>query len=119
MVQVVAGNLWDAQADAHVNAVNTQGVMGEGIALQFKTKWPEMYLAYRSACEAGEIEPGRMHVFALGEACQPRFIINFPTKRDWRLPSRLGDIESRLNSLVQEIRGREIRSIALPALGCG
>jgi O-acetyl-ADP-ribose deacetylase (regulator of RNase III) len=119
MLELVEGNLLEAETDALVNTVNTEGVMGKGIALQFKTKFPEMYLAYRSACQNGEVQPGRMHVFQLGEGSQPRLIINFPTKREWRSPSRMEDIESGLNALAQEIRIRAIRSIALPALGCG
>ncbi len=119
MLEFVEGNLLEAHADALVNAVNTEGVMGKGIALQFKERFPAMFEDYRSACEAGTVKPGKMHVFALGAGRLPRLIINFPTKRDWRSPSRLEDIESGLSALGQEIREREIRSIAIPALGCG
>jgi O-acetyl-ADP-ribose deacetylase (regulator of RNase III) len=119
MLELVEGNLLEADAGALVNTVNTEGVMGKGIALQFSKKFPEMYAAYRAACKAGEVRPGRMHVFERGEMFQPRYVINFPTKRDWRSPSRLGDIEAGLAALVEEIRNRRIRSVALPALGCG
>lgn len=119
MVQLVDGNLLDSPANALVNSVNNEGVMGKGIALQFKKRFPAMFEAYCFACQAGDVKPGKMHFFALGEACQPRFIINFPTKRDWRSPSRLEDIESGLHALAQEIYQREIRSVAIPALGCG
>ena len=119
MIELVEGNLLEAQTDALVNAVNTQGVMGKGIALLFKERFPKMFDDYRTACAAGEVQPGRMHVFDRGNAFQPRFIINFPTKRDWRSPSRLEDVESGLIALVDEIRRRHIRSVALPALGCG
>ena len=119
MLELTEGNLLDAQADALVNTVNTEGVMGKGIALQFSKKFPEMFEEYRRACKAGEVQPGRMHVFEREEMFQPRYLINFPTKRHWRSPSRLEDIESGLEALVTEIRKRKIRSIALPPLGCG
>ncbi len=119
MLELAEGNLLEADADALVNTVNTEGVMGKGIALQFSKKFPEMFEAYRRACEAGLVQPGRMHVYQRGEMFQPRFIINFPTKRHWRSPSRLQDIEAGLKALVEEIRKHHIRSIALPPLGCG
>jgi len=119
MLKLVEGNLLEAEADALVNTVNTEGVMGKGIALQFAKKFPDMLAAYKEACKAGEVAPGRMHVFERGEMFQPRYIINFPTKRHWRSPSRIEDIESGLCALVQEIAKRHIRSIALPPLGCG
>lgn len=75
MVQEAEGNRLDAEVDALVNAVNTQGVMGKGVALHFKTRFPKMFEAYRSACQAGDVKPGRMHVFTLGEGCQPRCAI--------------------------------------------
>lgn len=119
MLELTKGNLLDAQTDALVNTVNTEGVMGKGIALQFKKKFPEMYEAYRAACEAGEVQPGRMHVFERSDMLRPRFIINFPTKRHWRSPARLVDIEAGLAALVAEIRERGIESVAVPPLGCG
>ena len=78
-----------------------------------------MFESYRRACRAGEVQPGRMHVFEVGEASQLRYIINFPTKRRWRSVSRLEDIDAGLTALVHEVRRLEIRSIAVPALGCG
>ena len=119
MIELIEGNLLEAEADALVNTVNTEGVMGKGVALQFSKKFPEMLKAYRRACEAGEVQPGRMNIYERGEMFQPRFIINFPTKRHWRSPSRLEDIEAGLRALVKEIEKRGIRSIALPPLGCG
>jgi O-acetyl-ADP-ribose deacetylase (regulator of RNase III) len=119
MIEFVQGDLLEAPADALVNAVNTEGVMGKGIALLFKERFPQMYSVYRQACVAGEVRPGKMHVFDCGFGSRPRFIINFPTKRDWRLPSKLEDVETGLAALVQEIQERQIRSVALPALGCG
>jgi O-acetyl-ADP-ribose deacetylase (regulator of RNase III) len=93
--------------------------MGKGIALQFKKKYPEMYEGYRRACETGDITPGRMHVFERSDGFNPRYIINFPTKRHSRSPSRMEDIEAGLAALKAEIEKRGIRSVAMPALGCG
>ncbi len=119
MFELAKGNLFETDAEAFVNTVNTAGVMGKGIALQFKKRFPEMYQAYRAACEAGEVRPGHMHVFEQMASLKPRYIINFPTKGDWRSASRMTDIKAGLAALRQEIDKRRIRSIAVPALGCG
>lgn len=119
MIELVEGNLLDAQADALVNTVNTEGVMGKGIALQFSKRFPEMVEHYRAACKSGELQPGRLHVFERREMFSPRYIINFPTKRHWRSPSRLEDIDAGLATLVEEIKRRGIMSVAVPPLGCG
>ena len=119
MIQMRQGDLLRADADALVNAVNTVGVMGKGIALQFKQAYPGMFNSYKAACDAGEVQVGRMHVVELGEAVKPKWIINFPTKRHWRQPSRIEDVEAGLTALVEEVRRLGITSIALPALGCG
>jgi O-acetyl-ADP-ribose deacetylase (regulator of RNase III) len=119
VVKLATGNLLEADTEALVNTVNTEGVMGKGIALQFKKKFPEMYDEYRRACEAGEVQPGSMHVFERKDMLNPRLIINFPTKRHWRSPARMEDLESGLLALVREIKARNIRSIAIPPLGCG
>src|SRR5882672_9293755 len=119
MLQFVQGNLLESSAEALVNTVNTEGIMGKGIALQFKKAFPEMFEAYRKACEAGEVQPGRMHVYQREELLNPRYIINFPTKRHWREKSRLDDIRAGLEALVKEVSSRRIRSIALPPLGAG
>jgi O-acetyl-ADP-ribose deacetylase (regulator of RNase III) len=118
-VKLATGNLLEADAEALVNTVNTEGVMGKGIALQFKKKFPEMYEEYRRACEAGDVQPGRMHVFERKDMLNPRYIINFPTKRHWRSPARLEDLKSGLHALAIEIKRRKIRSVAIPPLGCG
>lgn len=114
-----SGNLLDADAQALVNPVNCVGVMGKGLALQFKQAFPANYAAYRAACGRGEVQPGRMFVTETGAQTGPQFLINFPTKRDWRSASRLDDIETGLTALVAEVEVRDIRSLALPALGCG
>ncbi len=113
------GNLLKQDVDALVNTVNTQGVMGKGLALQFKKAWPEMFKAYASAARRGEIVPGRMHVWESGAMAGPRFIINFPTKRHWRQPSTLADIQAGLADLVRVVGELDIKSIAVPPLGCG
>ena len=113
------GDLLQADVEAIVNTVNTVGVMGKGIALQFKQAFPENFVAYARAAKRAEIQPGRMFVHPTGLLTNPRFIINFPTKRHWRGHSRMEDIESGLLALVEEIRRRGIRSIAIPPLGCG
>jgi O-acetyl-ADP-ribose deacetylase (regulator of RNase III) len=119
MLELTTGNLLEADAEALVNTVNTEGVMGKGIALQFAKKFPELAEAYRLACKAGEVRPGRMHIYERSDMLNPRYVINFPTKRHWRSPSRMEDIESGLAALVAEIQRRGIRSIAVPPLGCG
>jgi len=119
MITLTRGNILEAGTEALVNTVNTVGVMGKGIALQFKRAFPENFLFYQRACERGEVQPGRMVVFETGWVGPPRYVINFPTKRHWRSPSCLEDIEAGLRSLVEEIEARKIRSIAIPPLGCG
>lgn len=119
-IESSAGDLLKQQdVDAIVNTVNCVGVMGKGIALQFKKKWPANFKAYAAACKAGEIRLGKMFIFDLGALATPRYIINFPTKDHWRNASNLKDIETGLQDLVQQIKNLDIRSIAMPPLGCG
>jgi len=120
MIKTTQGNLLKAPAEALVNTVNTVGVMGKGIALQFRQAFPEMYRAYEKACKDGDMQLGQVQVFDLGGlAGGPRWIINFPTKGHWRADSRLADVENGLNDLVAKVRKLGIRSIAIPPLGCG
>lgn len=119
MIRFKQGNLLDEKTEALVNTVNCVGVMGKGIALQFKKSYPENFKAYKKVCDAGKLHPGEMFVYDNGTVLNPRYIINFPTKRHWRGNSRLEDIESGLQALVREIQERQIRSIAIPPLGCG
>lgn len=111
------GNLLTADVDALVNTVNLQGVMGKGLALQFKKAFPEAFRSYERACKACEVQIGKMHV--VKRLASPRFIINFPTKRHWRQPSKLSYIRDGLVDLVEQVRRLGIRSIAIPPLGCG
>ena len=113
------GNLLEADVDALVNTVNTVGVMGKGIALQFKNAFPDNYEAYRRACKDEAVRLGEMFVFETGVLGRPRWIINFPTKQHWRAHSRLRDIEAGLVALCVTIREHQIKSIAVPPLGCG
>ena len=108
-----------AEAEALVNTVNCVGVMGRGIALQCKRMFPENFSAYAAACKLGEVQPGRMFVFETGQMTNPRYIVNFPTKRHWRGKSRMEDIDAGLDALAMEIRCRDIRSVILPPLGSG
>ena len=117
MIEYKIGDIFAENAEALVNSVNCVGVMGRGIALQFRNRYPDNYKAYVKACERDEVQPGRMFVFETGRLTNPRYIINFPTKRHWRGKSRIEDINSGLESLSQEIRERNIRSIAIPPLG--
>jgi O-acetyl-ADP-ribose deacetylase (regulator of RNase III) len=119
MIEYKTGNLLAEDAEALVNTVNCVGVMGRGIALQFKNAFPENYAAYEAACERNEVKPGKMLVFETGGLTNPRYIINFPTKRHWKGKSRIEDIESGLIALAKEIELRNIQSIAIPPLGAG
>jgi O-acetyl-ADP-ribose deacetylase (regulator of RNase III) len=118
-VHIATGDLLEQRVDAIVNTVNTVGVMGKGIALQFKRKWPANFKAYEAACKRGQVVPGKMFVFDNGGLVEPKFIINFPTKRQWRHPSRLADIDAGLVDLIAQVKHLGICSIAIPPLGCG
>ena len=118
MIEYKTGDILTEEADALVNTVNCVGVMGRGIALQFKRAFPANFKAYAARCRRKEMQPGRVFVFETG-MLSPRYIVNFPTKRHWRGKSRMADIECGLRSLASEIRSRGIRSIAIPPLGSG
>ena len=117
MMEFKTGDIFKTDAEALVNSVNCIGVMGRGIALQFKNMYPANFKAYAAACKREEVRPGRMFVFETGQLSNPRYIINFPTKRHWRGKSRIQDIDSGMQALIGEIRERNIRSIAIPPLG--
>ena len=119
MIRFVKGNILQAEAEALVNTVNCVGVMGRGVALQFKHSFPTNFKAYAAACDRGDVQPGRMFVTETGLLAGPRYIINFPTKRHWRGKSRMEDIEAGLAALTQELRQRGISSVAIPPLGSG
>lgn len=119
MIECTSGDILKAEAEAVVNTVNCVGVMGRGIALQFKKAYPENFKVYAAACERGEVQPGRMFLFETGQLTAPRYIVNFPTKRHWRGKSRIEDIDAGLVALAALIREKRIRSIAIPPLGSG
>lgn len=114
-----SGNLLLAPVDALINTVNTVGVAGKGIALQFRQAFPDNFRSYERAAKRGEVQPGKMFVTSTGLIQPPHYIINFPTKRHWRGGSRIADIEAGLESLVEAIHEYRISSIAVPPLGCG
>lgn len=119
MMKFLQGNLLDAPVEALVNTVNTVGVMGKGIALMFKEAFPENFRVYEDACEHKEVKIGRMFVTENRTFSGPRWIINFPTKKHWRQPSKLEWITEGLGDLRKVIQENAIRSIALPPLGAG
>ncbi|WP_394615562.1 macro domain-containing protein [Lentzea sp. JNUCC 0626] len=109
-----SGDLLDADVAALVNAVNCVGVMGKGLALQFKQRHPTYFSAYAAACATGEVRLGRVHVVPLD-----RCFISFPTKKHFRSRSKLSDVAAGLDDLARVIEELELRSVAVPALGCG
>lgn len=119
MIQDATGNILDAKVDALVNPVNCVGVMGAGLALSFKRKYPAMFIDYEASCLDGLVHVGHMHVYFLGCVAPPQYIINFPTKDHFRNDSTEANIELGLRDLVRVIEEQSIQTIAVPRLGCG
>lgn len=119
MIRFTKGNLLDANTEALVNTVNTVGVMGKGIALQFKDTYPNNYRVYRNACKAGTFRTGQVLAVLDKDLKGPRWIINFPTKAHWKSPSQYRYIEDGLKALKEKLLELNIKSIAIPPLGCG
>lgn len=121
MVKDAYGDIFGSGAEALVNPVNCVGVMGAGLALKFKERWPENYKAYAAKCRGGRLKPGRVLVYTTGlpHPPHPKYIINIPTKNHWRDSSRLKYVSLGLDGLVKAVSALGIRSVALPALGCG
>ncbi|MCB9051638.1 MAG: macro domain-containing protein [Lewinellaceae bacterium] len=120
MIHLVTGNILESEAEALVNTVNTVGVMGKGIALQFKNQFPHNYKVYREACKSKALSIGQLLVTEEESLLTgKKAIINFPTKTHWRLPSEYAYISQGLVELVKTIQERNIRSIAIPPLGSG
>src|SRR5256885_607950 len=114
-IKIVKGDLLrQDDVDAIVNTVNCVGVMGKGIALQFRNKWPENNQAYEVACKNHQIRLGKMFVFDSGGLVKPHYIINFPTKNHWRAKSSLASIKEGLVDLIAQVRRLKIKSIAIP-----
>ena len=118
MIRFTHGDIFAQPAKAIVNPVNCVGVAGAGLALQFKRRHPDAFLAYRRACAERRLRPGRMFMFDTGRG-RPRWIVHFPTKRHWRDRSAIGDIEAGLRGIAATLAGHGIRSIAIPPIGCG
>lgn len=118
-MEFVKGNLLEAKADALINTVNTVGVMGKGIALQFKERFPANFKAYQDACKAGTLTVGKLLFVKENSLAGEQWIINFPTKQHWKEASKIEYIEQGLQELVRELPNYPITSLALPALGCG
>ena len=119
MISFMQGNLLEADVEAVVNTVNTVGIMGKGIALMFKEQFPDNFAAYERACKSGDVHIGKMFVTENKELFGPKWLINFPTKTHWRVRTRTEWIEEGLADLVRVIKEKNIRSIAVPPLGCG
>jgi len=113
------GDLLKDTSEAIVNTVNCVGIMGKGIALQFKQRWPQNYQAYADECKRKQIKPGKVFIHDLGQWEEPRYIVNFPTKVHWRGDSKIEYIESGLRDLIVQVERLGIKSIAVPPLGCG
>ena len=115
MILYVKGDLFYSPAQVLVNTVNTVGVMGKGVALQFRRLFPEMFEQYRRLCEAGQLDIGMLWLYKTPN----KWVLNFPTKRHWRQPAKLEYIEAGLKKFVDSYAQMQIHSIAFPPLGCG
>lgn len=115
MITYTSTDLFSSAAQVLVNAVNTQGVMGKGIAAEFKRRYPEMFAEYRQRCHQGQFDVGQVHLFRSAD----KWILNFPTKKHWRHPARLEYIEAGLERFVAIYTSEGIQSVAFPMLGCG
>ncbi|HEY5602127.1 MAG TPA: macro domain-containing protein [Gammaproteobacteria bacterium] len=118
-INIMKGDLLKESVDAIVNTVNCVGVMGKGIALQFKKKWPENYKVYSHACKEEKVKTGKMFIYDAGGLVQPHYIINFPTKQHWREKTKMSYIDEGLKDLIKQVQSLKIKSIAIPPLGCG
>src|SRR5207249_2061854 len=116
MVRTLVGNLFESKAQTLVNTVNTVGVMGKGVALEFKRRFPDMYEDYVRRCGRHEVQLGRPYLY---RRVVPPWILNFPTKQHWRSISRLSDIIAGLQYLDRHYREWGVTSLAVPPLGCG
>ena len=118
MIKFTKGNILTADVEALVNTVNTVGIMGKGIALAFKKAFPLNYKLYKKVCNNKEFTIGSMFTTNTGQL-MPKFIINFPTKEHWKGRSKIESIENGMKKLVETIKTNQIKSIAIPPLGCG
>lgn len=116
MIKFVYGNIFDSQAQTLVNPVNTVGVMGAGLAKQFRMRFPGLFDVYRSACASGQLSIGTLHLY---QPSSLPWVLNFPTKVHWRKPSLLQYIRRGLQVFAEQSQSLGIQSIAFPPLGCG
>jgi O-acetyl-ADP-ribose deacetylase (regulator of RNase III) len=115
MLTYVRTSIFDSPAQTLVNTVNVVGVMGKGIALQFKERYPDMFKEYKKLCDTGQLAVGKLHLWRAAD----HWILNFPTKTTWRNPSKLAYIEAGLETFVSSYKRMGISSISFPPLGCG
>lgn len=115
MLEYTESSLFDSPAQTLVNAVNTVGVMGRGIALEFKRRYPEMFARYKEQCDSGRLWIGSLHLYQTDH----HWVLNFPTKEHWRQPSKPEWIEKGLQEFVREFAALGITSASFPQLGCG
>lgn len=121
-IEYKSGDMFGEAAEAIVNTVNCVGVMGKGVALEFKRRWPDNFRAYKRLCDAGKLSPGKMFIFQMGdllEGTERQFLINFPTKQHWKAKSKIEYVERGLDDLAHQVRELSIKSIVMPPLGCG
>lgn len=121
-LRFTTGNMFESLGEAIVNTVNCVGVMGKGVALEFKRRWPENYRAYKRVCDTGALRPGKIFVFENQDMFDPqgrRFLVNFPTKDHWREGARMEFIDHGLDDFVSWMQRLRIRSVVMPPLGCG
>ncbi len=112
-------NIITCNAEVLINTVNAVGVMGAGIALQFKKAFPENFKLYEKAAKNNELQIGKLFIYETGNLTNPKYIVNFPTKKDWKHPSKLAWVKEGLVELRKFIKEKNIKSIAIPPLGCG
>lgn len=115
MITYVDGNYYTSPAQVLTNTINTVGVMGKGLAKEFKRIYPEMFKAYQELCELGDLQIGKLYLYKSSN----KWVLNFPTKKHWRFPSKPEYIEAGLKTFRKTYSSMGINSIAFPALGCG
>jgi O-acetyl-ADP-ribose deacetylase (regulator of RNase III) len=115
MITYIRTNIFESNAQVLVNTVNTVGVMGKGLAKEFKRLYPEMFKTYQKFCEEGTLTVGKLQVYKTPN----KWILNFPTKANWRSPSKLEYIEQGLQKFVDNYERLGVKSVAFPMLGCG
>lgn len=115
MIKYIRGSLFDSKMQTLTNTVNCVGVMGGGIALAFKDKYPKMFLEYKEICNNQLLDIGKLHLYRK----ESQWILNFPTKKDWKNPSKIEYIKEGLKNLVETYKEKGINGLAMPQLGCG